>query len=148
MKYNLLFFALVLFSVMGCVKEKDNKICLEECNNASKTLKLNIVEEESNLSFLASNQKNQENALPLKIYSKRLKKELPYSIEKGTNYIVFDIIGSDEIEVWISNKLEDTIKLETKYIKDECCGILDIVRLHVNDAYIANPDGYLIVIKK
>lgn len=146
MKRHIFSLLLLVGIVFGCSKEKDNNICDMDCTNVSETLKLNIVEDESNTSLIS--QKDQNAGLELKLHSLRLNKDLPYSIEKSTNYISFQIIGSDEIQIWLNGNLEDTIKVETKYIQGDCCGSLEIVKLSVNDALISKPTGYVIVIKK
>ncbi len=146
MKRHIFSLLLLVGIVFGCSNEKDNNICDMDCTNVSETLKLNIVEDESNTSLIS--QKDQNAGLELKLHSLRLNKDLPYSIEKSTNYISFQIIGSDEIQIWLNGNLEDTIKVETKYIQGDCCGSLEIVKLSVNDALISKPTGYVIVIKK
>ena len=147
MKYHIflsLFFVSVFF---GCSKQQDNTLCQMDCTSVSETLKLNIVEEQSNTSLIVS-KKSQDANLELTLHSLRLNKDLPYSIEKSTNYISFQIIGSDEVQIWLNGNLEDTIKVETKYVQGECCGSLEIVKLSVNGALISKPEGYVIVIKK
>jgi len=146
MKRHIFSLLLLVSIALGCSKEKDSNLCNMDCTSASETLKLNIIEEGSNTSLVS--QKNQNAGLDLKLHSLRLNKDLPYSIEKSTNYISFQIIGSDEIQIWLNGNLEDTIKVETKYIQGDCCGSLEIVKLSVNDALISKPAGYVIVIKK
>ncbi|ADY53048.1 hypothetical protein Pedsa_2503 [Pseudopedobacter saltans DSM 12145] len=147
MRYYILLSIFTLFLFNSCKEKDNNAICLTECGSVSQTLRLSIVEEEGNSSYLIS-QSKQKGDIQLQLYSLRLKKEIPYTIEKGTNYISFQIIGSDEIEVRLNGNLEDTIKIETRYIKDDCCGGLEIVKLSVNNSFINKPENSIIVIKK
>ena len=139
-------FFLLIFA--GCTKEDQNNTCAMECAPAAPTIKLNIVEENSHRSIIIVD-KEKKGSIAIRLYSKqRLKKDIPFTIEERTNYISFDIVGSDEIEVWIDGKLEDTLKVETKYVKTDCCGSLEIVKLSVNNTFISKPEGYVIEIKK
>lgn len=138
----------------SCSKtEEDNYACLQECSAPAQIIRLHIIDYKSTESLIKPNS-NEKNAINphVRIYSlTRLKKDIEYRLERnkdGSYYIVFEVYGTDELEVKVDDLQTDTLKIETKYTTQECCGSLNIVKLQVNDSNITPPADNVIVLKK
>ncbi|MFD1631670.1 hypothetical protein [Pseudopedobacter beijingensis] len=136
---------LVLFMVLSCVKEADQiNHCAKECDPPSETIRLSIVDSKDNSKSLIQ----ESSASRIVLYSPLKKKEIPYVVEANSNYLVFQIYGTEEIEIKSGETVLDSIRLETKFINDGCCGSLSLVKIAVNNADISIPENRVIVLKR
>ncbi len=151
MRTKILALSLLTYLILGsCSKtEEDNFACAQECSAPSQTIRLHIIDYKSTESLIKPNAATSHN---ISIYSLiRFKKDIEYRLEHnkdGSYQIVFEIYGTDELKIKINNLQTDTLKIETKYSAQECCGSLNIVKLQVNGSTITPPADNIIVLKK
>ncbi len=86
------------------------------------------------------------------IYSSRLKKDLEFKVDSSdsrSNSIIFISNSSDEFAISLAGKKVDVLKVETKFLKEDCCGTLQLSSLVSNNfnSSLANANQNLIVIK-
>lgn len=148
--YFFIFFTLLL----SCTQKEDtNTICPQlRCATPSQSLRLKIVDAKSNIDLIF----NQGRKLSdLRIYSFRLKNNIDFNVDstdKNNPYVVFNTSISDEFKVSLGDLPPDTVKVETRFVNEDCCGRLEITSLSANKSL--QPLGFnsvlsnIIIIKK
>lgn len=126
---------------------------MQECSAPTQTIRLHIIDYKSTESIITPHSAEKNNAKPqISIYSlTRLKGNVAYRLENnadGSYYLVFDISGTDELEIKVGEFQADTLKIETKYATQGCCGNLSLVKVQVNGSPITPPANNVIVIRK
>jgi hypothetical protein len=63
---------------------------------------------------------------------------------------MFSTYGSDDFDISYNNLKPDILKLETKFNPDDCCGVLDITKLTLNNTILTfnNASPTIITLKK
>ncbi|MEO5910731.1 MAG: hypothetical protein ABIP95_07565 [Pelobium sp.] len=153
------FFAgVALLFFYSCVKKEDSNIpnthncALVLCTQASKTFNIHILDKSNSSDLIfGSNPKYRFN--DVKIYSTRLKKNIDLSVDstdKSNKFIRFETFGTDEFVIYFASTTPDSLKVETKFIAESCCGKLDITNLNLNNQSIqfSNTVPTTITLKK
>ncbi|WP_304066477.1 hypothetical protein [Pedobacter glucosidilyticus] len=137
MKLKYLLFLLLFplsFFIISCNTQDDGKICPAVlCAAPAQNLRLKITDR--GLNSLIFNSSKQQQA-DLSIYSFRLKENISFKIDSTvstTRYISFQTAISDEFIIKVGTVLSDTLKVETKFIDQDCCGTLQITKLSFNN---------------
>lgn len=126
-------FILSIF-MMSCNNQENDKICPTAlCAPPTQNLRLKITDK--GLSNLIFNTGRLQQA-DLSIYSFRLKENISFNVDSTistTRYISFKTSISDEFIIKVGTVLSDTLKVETKFLDQDCCGTLQITKLSFNN---------------
>lgn len=152
------FFLLVVVLFFGsCIKKEDssiaNSLCSTvDCAQPSKTFNVHILDK-SDSSDLLFGSTSKYLLSDVKIYSSRLKKNIDLSVDstnKSNKFIKFQTYGTDEFVIHFASTKSDSLKVETKFIAESCCGKLDISNLKLNNQTISfsNTVPTTIILKK
>lgn len=120
--------------MMACNNQESDKICPAVlCAPPTQNLRLKITDKSlSNLIFNT----NRLQRTDLSIYSFRLKENISFNVDSTvstTRYISFKTSISDEFIIKVGTVLSDTLKVETKFLDEDCCGTLQITKLSFNN---------------
>jgi hypothetical protein len=120
--------------MMACNNQENDKICPAVlCAPPTQNLRLKITDKSlSNLIFNT----NRLQRTDLSIYSFRLKENISFNVDSTistTRYISFKTSISDEFIIKVGTVLSDTLKVETKFLDEDCCGTLQITKLSFNN---------------
>jgi hypothetical protein len=147
MKLKFLLISMMLINI-GCVQQ-DSLVCpTAVCTTETKQIKIEFVDQNGNNLIGAKSSFNYTN--DVQIYSNRFKKNIVIEIDKNLSLINFYAHGSDEFSITYNGLKSDILKVETKYNPDDCCGVLDITKLTLNNNSIAfnNAGPTIIILKK
>jgi hypothetical protein len=147
MKLKFILIGFVLIS-LGCVQKDSLTFCPAViCETEFKQIKLEIVSQ-SGQNLIASAPNVILNQVI--VYSNRLKRNLEIDVDTSKRFIVFYTYGSDEFIITYKSTTPDNLKVETKFNPEDCCGVLDITKLTLNNNSINfnNAGPTTIILKK
>jgi hypothetical protein len=147
MSFKFLFFGLVIFCA-GCVQKDSLQVCpAVVCATDYKQIELEFLDQTGFNLFVG---KTSLSALDIKVYSNRLKKYVETEVDNSGKFIMFSTYGSDDFDISYNNLKPDILKLETKFNPDDCCGVLDITKLTLNNTILTfnNASPTIITLKK
>ena len=147
MKLKYLLIGLALISG-GCIQQESLVCPAVVCLTEFKQIKLEFIDQNGFNLIGAKSSFNTVNNI--QIYSNRLKKNIETEIDQNLNQVNFNTFGSDEFSITYNGLKPDILKVETKYNPDDCCGVLDITKLTLNNSSITfnNNSPTIITLKK
>lgn len=145
------YFFICLTLLLSCTqKEENNTICPAVlCAAPSQNFKLKILDIKTNADLIFAPDRKLSD---LKIHSFRFKKDIDFGVDstdKTNRYIIFSTSVSDEFRITLGSLSSDTVKVETRFVDEDCCGRLEITSLTASLPLSFNTlPSNIIIIKK
>jgi hypothetical protein len=150
-----LYISFLAFLLLACNQANDNSdsVCPAVlCATPTQFFKLKFIDKDKQTDlFFGTAAKYSLN--DLKIYSSRFKRNIDFNVDstnKSDRYIVISTSVTDEFAIKLANIATDELKVETKFIDQPCCDILQITQLKLNNSvlYFSNTSPTIILVQK
>ncbi len=144
-------FVILILLINSCTT-KDNLCEAVSCETPSAYLRIQYIDKETNKDLLFSEHAPFQTT-DLRINSSSYGGSLPFkidSIDRDHQYISIISQGNETFTLKLGNKDPDIISIQSKLIKSDCCGSLEITKLTLNQNEFCKSCSPLqtIVIKK
>ncbi|TKC00236.1 hypothetical protein [Pedobacter cryophilus] len=150
-----LYISFLAFLLLACNQENDNSdsVCPTVlCATPTQFFKLKFIDKDKQTDlFFGTVAKYSLN--DLKIYSSRFKRNIDFNVDsttKSDKYILISTSVTDEFAIKLANTATDELKVETKFINQTCCDILQITQLKLNNSVLSfsNTSPTVILLQK